>query len=67
MAYKKTIYLKQEDASEFSMVAGGCDFDVVLSATRFRCNAKRVEEMRMIDFTKALTLEYDGYDKVFEQ
>ncbi len=68
MKYKKRrIRLKTEDATMFAMVASGCDFDVILSAVRYSCDGKSVEDIRLLDFTKELTLEYNGYDSVFEQ
>ncbi|MCQ2521048.1 MAG: HPr family phosphocarrier protein [Lachnospiraceae bacterium] len=68
MGYKrKKIKLDGEEATMFAMVASGCDFDVILSAVRYSCNGKSVEDIRLLDFTKELTIEYNGYDSVFEQ
>lgn len=68
MKYKKKhLRLNHEDAIMFAMVASGCDFDIFLSAARYICDGKCLEEISFLDFTRELTVEYNGYDSVFEQ
>ena len=55
------------DVKEFVTVAGECDFDVNIFYNRIVVDAKSVLGVLSLDLSKALTVEYDGEDAVFEE
>ena len=54
------------DVKEFVTVAGECDFDVNIFYNHIIVDAKSVLGVLSLDLSKALTVEYDGEDAVFE-
>ena len=54
------------DVKEFVTAAGECDFDVNIFYNHFTVDAKSVLGVLSLDLTKALTVEYDGEDRMFE-
>jgi len=54
------------DVKEFVTVAGECDFDVNIFYNHLVVDAKSVLGVLSLDLSKALTVEYDGEDAVFE-
>ena len=54
------------DVKEFVTVAGECDFDVNIFYNHIVVDAKSVLGVLSLDLSKALTVEYDGEDAVFE-
>ena len=54
----KTIRLTPEDVKHFVDVASKCDFDI---------DAKSFLGVYGLDFTKPLTVSYDGYNDKFEE
>lgn len=55
------------DVKEFVTVAGECDFDVNIFYNHIVVDAKSVLGVLSLDLSKALTVEYDGEDAVFEE
>ena len=55
------------DVKEFVTVAGECDFDVNIFYNHFVVDAKSVLGVLSLDLSKALTVEYDGEDRAFEE
>ena len=56
----KTIRLTPEDVKHFVDVASKCDFDIDICYNRFL-------GVYGLDFTKPLTVSYDGYNDKFEE
>lgn len=65
--YIKKIKMNADDVTEFSMVANMCPFEVSISCPRCVVDAKKVIELATMDFSKILTIEYNGYDRLFER
>lgn len=63
----KKIKLDVDDVTEFAMVAGMCPFDISIYSNRCTADAKNVIELVTMDLTKALTVEYNGHDSLFER
>lgn len=55
------------DVKEFVTVAGECDFDVNIFYNRMVVDAKSILGVLSLDLSKALTVEYDGYDRALEE
>lgn len=64
--YTKSIILTKADVNAFVLLARNCSFDISLSFNRYKADAKSMLEVMSIDFSKILTLEYNGYDPLFE-
>ncbi|HOO78803.1 MAG TPA: HPr family phosphocarrier protein [Lachnospiraceae bacterium] len=65
-SYQKRIRLAMDEVNEFVMVAAQCPFDVSISNNHYVADAKSMFEVIGLDFSKILTLEYNGYDSIFE-
>ena len=63
----KTIKLTPADAKEFVNIAGGCDFDIDISYNRYVVDAKSILGVLGLDFSKPLTVCYNGYNEKLEQ
>ena len=67
MKRQRTIKLTSiMDVKEFVTVAGECDFDVNIFYNHIIVDAKSVLGVLSLDLSKALTVEYDGEDALFE-
>ena len=67
MEAKKLIKLTApEEAQEFVSVASACDFDIDISYNRYTIDAKSIVGVLGLDFTKLLTVRYNGYNEEFE-
>ena len=55
------------DVKEFVTVAGDCDFDINIFHNRVVIDAKSVLGVLSLDLSKALTVEYEGYDRALEE
>ncbi len=64
---KKTIMLKPSQVQDFVNAATKCDFDIDIYYNRYVVDAKSILGVFGLDLTKALTVEYNGYDEEFEQ
>ena len=63
----KTIRLTPEDVKHFVDVASKCDFDIDICYNRYVVDAKSFLGVYGLDFTKPLTVSYDGYNDKFEE
>ena len=64
---KKTIMLKPSQVQNFVNAATKCDFDIDIYYNRYVVDAKSILGVFGLDLTKALTVEYNGYNEEFEQ
>ena len=55
------------DVKEFVTVAGDCDFDIKIFYNRMVIDAKSILGVLSLDLSKALTVEYEGYDRALEE
>ena len=58
----KTIRLTPEDVKHFVDVASKCDFDIDICYNRYVVDAKSFLGVYGLDFTKPLSVSYDGYN-----
>ncbi|MBE5884092.1 MAG: HPr family phosphocarrier protein [Lachnospiraceae bacterium] len=63
----KTIRLKPDDVRHFVETANRCDFEVDIRYNRYVVDAKSFLGVFGLDFGKALTVSYDGYNSEFEE
>lgn len=63
----REIMLNKDEANEFVMVATLCPFEISISHNHYQADAKSVVDVLSMDFSKVLTLEYEGYDPIFER
>ncbi len=63
----KRIRLTPATAKEFVNVAAKCDFDVDISYNRYVVDAKSILGVLGLDFSKVLTVCYNGYNENLEQ
>ena len=64
---QKKIRLKTvDDARAFVSAAMKCDFDINVFYNRVVIDAKSILGVMSLDFTKVLTVEYDGTEEAFE-
>ena len=61
----KTIRLTPEDVKHFVDVASKCDFDIDICYNRYVVDAKSFLGVYGLDFTKPLSVSYDG-DRVLK-
>ena len=64
---KRHIKLTPQLAKEFVTTSSKCDFDIDVFYNRVIIDAKSMLGVLGLDFTKTLTVQYQGYDQVFEQ
>ena len=64
---KRHIKLTPQLAKEFVSISSKCDFDIDVFYNRVIIDAKSMLGVLGLDFTKTLTVPYQGYDQVFEQ
>ena len=56
-----------EEVQEFVNAASRCDFDIDICYNRYVIDAKSFLGVYGLDFTKPLTVSYDGYNDKFEE
>lgn len=64
---KRHIKLSPQQAKEFVTTSSRCDFDIDVFYNRVTIDAKSMLGVLGLDFTKILTVQYQGYDRNFEQ
>lgn len=63
----KTIHLTPDEVQHFVEVASECDFDIDISYNRYVVDAKSFLGVYGLDFSKPLTVSYNGcYAKLEE-
>lgn len=55
-----------QDAKKFVALANECDFDINVRFNHFIIDAKSILGVLSLDLAKALTVEFDGEDRMFE-
>lgn len=66
MNEKKIKLMATEDAQEFVMAAGKCDFDIDVLYQRAMVDAKSILGVLSLGLCKELTVKYWGDDRAFE-
>ena len=61
------INLTQENVQKFVYITSQCDFDIDISYNRYVVDAKSFLGVYGLDFSKALLVSYDGYNKELEE
>ena len=64
---RRQIKLTPQLAKEFVFTSSKCDFDIDVFYNRVIIDAKSMLGVLGLDFTKTLTVQYQGYDQKFEQ
>lgn len=64
---KKTIRLTPDQVQNFVSVTSKCDFDIDICYNRYVVDAKSFLGVYGLDFTKPLTVTYEGYNSEFEE
>lgn len=67
MKQKKIKISSITEAKEFVVIAAECDFDINIFYNRVIIDAKSILGVLSLDFTKVLTVEYDGEDQRLEK
>lgn len=62
----KTIHLTPDEVQNFVNVTSKCDFDIDIFYNRYVVDAKSFLGVYGLDFTKPLSVSYDGYNKDLE-
>lgn len=63
----KTIRLTPADVQHFVNVTSKCDFDIDIYYNRYTVDAKSFLGVYGLDFSKPLTVSYEGYNGAFEE
>lgn len=63
----KTIHLTPDEVQNFVNVTSKCDFDIDIFYNRYVVDAKSFLGVYGLDFTKPLSVSYDGYNKDLER
>ena len=61
-----SIKLTPGEVEQFVAAATRCDFDIDISYNRYVVDAKSFLGVFGLDFTRPLTVRYDGYNSEFE-
>ena len=61
------IRLTPDEVQHFVYVAGKCDFDIDIFYNRYVVDAKSFLGVFALDFSKPLTVSYEGYNREFEE
>lgn len=64
---RKAIKMTPDQVADFVRAASKCDFDIDISYNRYVVDAKSFLGVYGLDFTKVLTVHYDGYDEELER
>ena len=62
----KSIKLTPADVQSFINITTKCDFDIDISYNRYIVDAKSFLGVYGLDFSKVLTVKYDGYCEELE-
>jgi phosphotransferase system HPr-like phosphotransfer protein len=62
----KTIKLTQSQVQHFVNVASRCDFDIDICYNSYVVDAKSFLGVYGLDFSRPLKVEYNGYNREFE-
>ncbi len=63
---KRHIKLSPQQVKEFVTTSSKCNFDIDVFYNRVIIDAKSMLGVLGLDFTKTLTVQYQGYDDKFE-
>ncbi len=63
---ERKIRLTPDEVKHFVAVASRCDFDIDIAYNRYVVDAKSFLGVYGLDFSKELTVRYDGYNAEFE-
>ena len=63
---ERKIKLRYDEVAGFVAAASKCDFDIDISYNRYILDAKSIVGVLGLDFSKVLTVSYDGYNANFE-
>lgn len=63
----RTIRLTPDEVQDFVNVTSKCDFDIDIFYNRYVVDAKSFLGVYGLDFTKALTVSYEGYSAELEE
>ena len=63
----RTIRLTPNEVQHFVHVASGCEFDIDISYNRYIVDAKSILGVFGLDFTRPLTVTYEGYNSLLEE
>ena len=61
---ERRIKMRPSEVRDFVAIATKCDFDI--SYNRYTIDAKSIVGVLGLDFTKLLTVRYNGYNEEFE-
>lgn len=64
---ERKIRLSQDEVKHFVSVASKCDFDIDIAYNRYVVDAKSFLGVYGLDFSKVLTVHYNGYNAEFEE
>lgn len=64
---ERKIRLTPEEVQHFVGVASKCDFDIDIAYNRYVVDAKSFLGVYGLDFSKALTVRYNGYNAELEE
>lgn len=63
----RTIRLTQDEVQNFVNITSKCDFDIDIFYNRYVVDAKSFLGVYGLDFTKPLSVSYDGYNSELEK
>jgi len=63
---ERRIMMRPDEAKHFVHVASQCDFDIDIFYNRFVVDAKSILGVLALDFSKMLTIRYNGYNSELE-
>jgi len=64
---ERKIKLTQDKVDHFIAITSQCDFDIDIAYNRYVVDAKSFLGVYSMDFSKVLTVRYDGYDAKLEE
>lgn len=66
MTYVRKVTMGAAEARELVQIASRCDFDIDISYNRYTVDAKSILGVLALDFTKELTISYNGVSEELE-
>ena len=67
MERQRNIMLGLNEVPDFVEAASRCSFDIDISYNHYVVDAKSILGVYGLDFTKTLTVRYNGFDPSFEE
>lgn len=64
---ERKVTMTPAEAKELVRIASKCDFDIDISYNRYTVDAKSILGVLALDFSKVLTVAYNGYNKELEE